>query len=359
MLESVVGWSPLVVTAVILAILAPLVLLAAKAWVKSDARIPLAAAGWCLFPLLLLVVPLDGVEASMAKSRFLVIPMVGWHLILVLLISRAWVRSPGWAFMLAVALVVCGVLLWHLNLTAFRLAGERARSIIAAVTDLVPGSGPALLFGLEPPGEVSGVHPDLGELAGCHVLSAGLFHATRPPFLSDRTITLTPVEPPTIPQFDERIRGVVRPYLLRYRPAPIGPGFELLAEGGRMGPPPELSPPHGARIPPSWTPRFDITVARGPVRTADHVTVHLVEPLGKGRARARLEWSPSNSSPCRVTVLGEAFSLVRDGEVIMAPLTAEVLAHLPHQIFVWWVEFHEGDRLLLRSPYQVVRVVGP
>ena len=328
----------------------------------GDLRVPLAGLAWFFGPLLLLVVPLDGVGPGMEKSRFLVIPMVGWLLTIAVALAR--LRDAGsrrLAIGLGIAIVAAGGASWRLNLTSYTKATARVDLILGQVTDQMETGSGGLILRTAPRGRPRGVHHELSLIEGCHVLSAALFHATRPPYITPG-ITLRPVPDDLVNQLPEIIgfEGT-RPYVAEFVPSNLGgPAIHILARAGLYGDDPHLEPRHGTRIAPGWTPEFSIRGLRGPATSADHVRIVVLEPLGNS-AIADLPWrleEPTADDPDHYTlrVRGGEFEVFRRKVNTRLPLTWEVIERLPHGYFLWWAEVYEGDRLLVRSQYQVVHL---
>ena len=321
---------------------------------RSNRRLALGALGWVVLPLSLAVVPLEGVGADLGRSRLLVLPAVGWVLIVILGLHRAWeCGHRRLAAALSVALTLAGAGLWRIDLVPYAEATRRVERLTGSLTNAAaPGTHRIVVLGIR--GDNTTMHHALVSFEGCHLLAAGLYNVTRPPF--------APAPGHAIDRVDQ-VRDLAeiaepprtRPSILRLDPLASPPTFTVVASGGEVGPPLKLLPTHGH----PWKPGKDAAfVVSGPAAIASEAdavrfviaepqhgdrAIGMVQPIGRGdrfEARAPLQ----------------TIRAVINGETGGPRVTVEALRNAPGGVIVWWAELLRGEEVLARSAYQVVPI---
>jgi hypothetical protein len=344
-----------------LAPLGALLLMGLKMPSWRGVRLTLVILAWLTAPLLLLCVPLGAVYQNLEKSRMLVLPMIPWAMGIAWVYNSAWNRWRSAAALMVAALLIIGMLAFHLGFTSYRRATDRVDVLLSDIREHThPGSRTLILNG-EHPKFLVGVHPSLTFLEGCHVLSAGLFHATRAPFEPSPGRHLEPVSPAQFPDLLSILGDgarLSRPNILRVHYSANGPRIVPLAKAGHFGTPPRVLPEHASRITPSWPTRFEIELTPHLAKSFGHGSIHIFEPGGaRGIAQFRIgdsEVKVTQASVPSLKIDGPTFELVSTDGTFRSPLTKEVLLHLPHRVFLWWIELRSQDDLLLRTPYALV-----
>lgn len=325
----------------------------------------LAMAAWAIAPLILLGVPLGPVESTMEKSRFLLIPMIPLAILLGVLINRSYGRSPGRTLLLVSAIVLAGAGTFQVNFSSYAAATDRVNGVLESIRSLVaPGSRTLILNG-EHPRTGSGVHPSLIFLEGCHVLSAGLFHATRPPFEPRPGRHLEPVlarDYANLQAIIDGRPGSTRPNILRFAYGDSGPRIERLGQAGHFGNTRSANPGHGSRLADGWDGEFRVATTRAIGDRFERGIVRIFEP---GGARAEAAFArkaatiDADRSGSTIAARRLVFRMESTDGVFDAPMTRELAAALPQRYFVWWMSLYDGDDLLLRTPYALVYAGEP
>ena len=322
----------------------------------------LIALTWCLAPLLLLTIPLGGVERDLNKSRFLVIPMIAWLCLIARALRPSIGSCPRPALLAATALIALGIGSFHVCWSSYHRASDRAEKVLGDVRELVTPGSRTLLLGTENPRRGGGVHPKLTFHEGCHVLSAGLFHAFRPPFEDPPGRDVAPIldaDRSRLASFLDASSKTVRPNLLLFDPASLS--WTHLAEAGFYGGKSRVEPAHQARIPVTWDATFRIATRPALLRTYTRGVLRIVDALG---STGTYEFAPTDVTQddgpdgMRAMTIKNPPLRVRSGKGrFQTPDTRTVMAALPHRQFFWWVELYKDDHLTFRSSYAAVTLV--
>lgn len=326
------------------------------AWIgdRRARRLALGAAAWTILPLALVVVPLDGVGAAMGRSRLLVLPAVGWVLIVILGLHRTWESGRRrLAASLGAVLAVAGIGLWRVDLSPYAEATRRVESLTTSLTRAaVPGTRRVVVLGIA--GDGATMHTDLVSFDGCHLLAAGLYNVARPPFVPapghavervDRVADLAEIpEPPH-----------ARPAILHLDTTAVPPTFIRVAPGGRDGPPLDLTPGHGQ----TWKPGIDAAfIVSGPAefgQRADVVRIVIAEPE-HGDHAVGTERPIIRDGRFEVRVPVSSLRARLGGQPDGPRISAAALQNVPGGVIVWWAELLRGETVIARSAYRVVAI---
>lgn len=314
----------------------------------------LAAVAWTVLPLVPVVVPLDGVGEGLGRSRLLVLPAVGWSLVAMLALHGSWVAGQRrLAGSLCAILVVAGLALARLDLQPYAEATRRVDRLTTSLTGAAPqGAQRVIIFGIED--RDGSMRRQLVSFGGCHLLAGGLYDVARPPFVAAPGYGIQPVKP-TSALARLRGPGSVRPAILHLDVTAVPPAFRVVAPGGQLGPALALKPAHGR----PWKVDDDsVFVVTGPAdlgQQSDTVRVVVAEPERGDHAVGLVEPVVRNGR-LEVRVPPGALRAAVDGRTDGPPVTAEAIRNAPGRVIVWWAEIRRGDRVLARSPYNVVPV---
>jgi hypothetical protein len=293
----------------------------------------------------------------------LVLPSIAWAFGLAALIAPARARYPRTTVGAVVALIALGFASFHLGLGSYERASLRANRVIREIRRMASPGSRTLLLAVENPRTGEGIHPSLTFFEGCHVLSAGLFSATRPPFEPSPGRHIEPLYPTQIDQLNVLLGDgvrITRPNILRFSFEDREPKLYHLATAGYYGGNPQVSPAHNSEVAKDWVPVFDVVLASGLSRHFHHGSIHVFEPTGSEGiaefARDNVEFHPESAELNRIRIVNPEFQFQSRHATFRSPLSGQVLSNLPHGMFLWWIELRRDDQTLLRSPYNLVRV---
>ncbi len=186
---------------------------------------------------------------------------------------------------------------------------------------------------------------------GVHLLSAGIFHALRPPFLPAPGAELTPVATAAEGELPARLRNDPALRLIALAPpAPAGPRFEVLVRPPGITGGPLLTTGGDAGLPRSEVPVFVARLGSAPLSPGATLRIDVLDLDGHA-AEASVPL-PADAVPgTEVRVPGTKFRVQdRAGAVLPLPLDATVLRAIPSAFVVARASLVEASGTVIPGP---------